>query len=221
MKKITLVLSLLMFVGFHTSIAQNISSSRDSLSYAVGVNIGQNLKNQKFDSLSYDWITKGIQDYLETGQLQLSETEIGQVLTNYMMAKQKAMASEMSKAGTEFLKKNAQRPEVVSLPSGLQYEVLVEGNGPKPGPTDKVTTHYHGTLIDGSVFDSSVERGQPATFPVNGVIKGWQEALVMMPVGSKWKLYIPHHLAYGERGAGGKIGPYATLIFEIELISVN
>ena len=122
--------------------------------------------------------------------------------------------------GKKFLEENGKRSSVVTLASGLQYEIVAEGNGPKPGPADKVKTHYHGTLINGEVFDSSVERGEPFEFPVNGVIKGWTEALQLMPVGSKWKLYIPYDLAYGERGAGAQIGPFSTLIFEVELIDI-
>lgn len=124
------------------------------------------------------------------------------------------------KAGQEFLEQNKTKPGVVETPSGLQYEVMTEGNGPKPGPTSKVTCHYHGTLIDGTVFDSSVKRGQPATFPLNMVIKGWTEALQLMPTGSKWRLFLPAHLAYGERQTGS-IGPNSTLIFEVELISFS
>jgi FKBP-type peptidyl-prolyl cis-trans isomerase FklB len=122
--------------------------------------------------------------------------------------------------GMQFLSDNGKRPEVTTLLSGLQYEVLQEGDGPKPTLTSRVTTHYHGTLIDGSVFDSSVDRGMPATFPVNGVIKGWTEALQLMPVGSKWKLFIPYHLAYGEKG-NSSIKPFTTLIFEVELLDIR
>ena len=138
-----------------------------------------------------------------------------------MEKKQAAQYEGNIAEGKAFLETNAQREEVKVTPSGLQYEVLTEGTGAKPGATDKVTVHYHGMLIDGTVFDSSVERGQPATFGVNQVIKGWTEALQMMPECSKWKLYIPSDLAYGPRGAGPKIGPYATLIFEVELLKVN
>ena len=127
---------------------------------------------------------------------------------------------ENLEAGMKFLEENKKRPEVVSLESGLQYEVLVEGNGEKPGATDTVTCHYHGTLIDGRVFDSSVQRGQPASFPLNRVISGWTEALQLMPVGSKWKLYLPPHLAYGEQQAGALITPNSTLIFEVELLGI-
>lgn len=205
----------------HAQKNQNMINKQDSLSYAIGVSIGQNLQSQNFDSINYAALADGIKDFMEGKGLKMTEEQIGTTISQYMSAKQKAQEDMLAGAGREFLAKNAKRPGVVTLPSGLQYEVITEGNGPKPKPTDKVTTHYHGTLIDGKVFDSSVERGQPATFPVNGVIRGWQEALVLMPVGSKWKLYIPHELAYGERGAGGAIGPYSTLVFEVELLSIN
>ncbi len=128
--------------------------------------------------------------------------------------------AETKQAGEKFLEENKNKPGVITLQSGLQYQVLKEGTGPKPGPTEKVKCHYHGTLIDGTIFDSSVDRGQPATFAVNGVIKGWVEALQLMPVGSKWKLFIPANLAYGDRQAGAKILPGATLIFEVELLEI-
>lgn len=124
-------------------------------------------------------------------------------------------------AGQAFLEENRSRPGVVETASGLQYEIITEGNGPKPGPTSKVTCHYHGTLINGTVFDSSVQRGQPATFPLNMVIKGWTEALQLMPAGSKWRLFLPPNLAYGDRQTGAHIGPNSTLIFEVELISFS
>ena len=127
----------------------------------------------------------------------------------------------MIEQGAAFLKKNGERAEVTTLKSGLQYEVIKEGDGPSPKATDKVTTHYHGTLIDGTVFDSSVQRNEPATFPVNGVIPGWVEALQLMKVGSKWRLFVPYNLAYGERGAGQAIKPFSTLIFEVELLKIN
>ena len=137
-----------------------------------------------------------------------------------MQAKQAEKSKEMSAAGEAFLADNAKRDEVTGTASGMQYEVLVAGEGDKPVATSTVRTHYHGTLIDGTVFDSSVDRGEPAEFPVNGVIAGWTEALQMMAVGSKWRLYLPYQLAYGEQGAGGAIGPYATLIFDVELIDI-
>ena len=135
------------------------------------------------------------------------------------MKNEKATAN--LKAGEEFLESNKQKPGVHALPSGLQYEIITEGNGPKPLASDKVTCHYHGTLIDGTVFDSSVKRGQPATFPLNMVIKGWTEALQLMPAGSKWRLFLPPHLAYGDRQTGAHIGPNSTLIFEVELLDIS
>jgi FKBP-type peptidyl-prolyl cis-trans isomerase FklB len=137
-------------------------------------------------------------------------------------SKQQAKASEsVVEEGRKFLATNSKKENIFTLESGLQYEVIKAGEGAKPSLNDQVTTHYHGTLIDGTVFDSSVERGQPASFPVNGVIKGWTEALQLMNVGSKWRLFVPYDLAYGERGAGPQIGPFTTLIFEVELISIN
>jgi FKBP-type peptidyl-prolyl cis-trans isomerase FklB len=135
------------------------------------------------------------------------------------MKNEKAAAN--LKAGQDFLEENKKKPGVVALPSGLQYEILVEGAGPRPAATNKVTCHYHGTLIDGTVFDSSVRRGQPATFPLNGVIKGWTEGVQLMPAGSKWRFYIPPHLAYGDRQVSAQIGPNCTLIFDVELISFS
>jgi len=137
----------------------------------------------------------------------------------FQMKNEKAAAN--LKAGEEFLAANKNKPGIVALPSGLQYEVISEGTGIKPLATNKVTCHYHGTLIDGTVFDSSVKRGQPATFPLNAVIKGWTEGLQLMPTGSKWRFFIPPHLGYGERGAGSQIGPNSTLIFEVELLDVK
>ena len=130
-------------------------------------------------------------------------------------------SAKANEAGKTYLAENAKKEGVTTTESGLQYEVINSGKGAKPAPSDQVTVHYHGTLLDGTVFDSSVDRGEPASFPVGGVIKGWTEALQLMSVGSKWKLYVPYDLAYGERGAGAQIGPYSTLIFEVELISIN
>ena len=140
-------------------------------------------------------------------------------LLPYIRVMDKATAN--LQAGEQFLESNKEKPGVTVLPSGLQYEVISEGSGPKPLATNKVTCHYHGTLIDGTVFDSSVKRGQPATFPLNMVIKGWTEALQLMPVGSKWRLFLPPHLAYGNRQTGAHIGPNSTLIFEVELLDIG
>lgn len=137
----------------------------------------------------------------------------------FQMKNEKAEANQ--KAGEEFLEANKQKPGIVALPSGLQYEVMTEGTGAKPAATNKVTCHYHGTLIDGTVFDSSVKRGQPATFPLNMVIKGWTEGLQLMPQGSKWRFFIPAHLGYGDRQVSAQIGPNSTLIFEVELLGIS
>ena len=158
----------------------------------------------------------------------MNDTDAQKIVENYFKSKKEASMSQekdnyssVIKEGEDFLIKNAKRKNIITLASGLQYEILTKGNGAKPGPTDKIEAHYHGTLLDGTVFDSSVERGTPIALSVNGVIKGWTEALQLMSVGSKWKLFIPYNLAYGERGAGALIKPYSTLIFEVELISIN
>jgi FKBP-type peptidyl-prolyl cis-trans isomerase FklB len=196
-------------------------SNIDSVSYALGVNIGQGLKAQGIENLNPDMMAKAIADIMGGKPLMVS-VENAEPVLNEFFSKVQAERTEKNKlAGKKFLEENKNKPGVVTLPSGLQYSVIKEGTGELPKETDKVTTHYHGTLIDGTVFDSSVDRGQPASFPVNGVIRGWIEALQLMKVGSKWKLYVPSDLAYGERGAGPKIGPGATLIFEVELISID
>ncbi|MFN3403523.1 MAG: FKBP-type peptidyl-prolyl cis-trans isomerase [Cytophagaceae bacterium] len=198
-----------------------LKNQTDTLSYSLGVNIAQNLKQQGFDELNIEAFAQAFKDVASKKNLIIQPEEGRNIINNYFMAKQNAKADKNLQEGKKFLEENKKKEGVVTLPSGLQYQVLKEGNGPTPKATDKVTTHYHGTLIDGTVFDSSVERGQPATFPVNGVIQGWVEALQLMKVGSKWRLFIPSNLAYGERGAGEAIGPNATLIFEVELISIN
>ena len=193
----------------------------DSVSYSLGLLMAQNFKSQGFDKIDEQSFNAGIHDILAGNEPKYTLEEANGILQQYMQKKQEAKFEGNIAEGKAFLEANAKRSEVTVLPSGLQYEVLKEGGGAKPGATDKVTVHYHGTLIDGSVFDSSVDRGEPATFGVNQVIKGWTQALQLMPSGSKWKLYIPSDLAYGSRGAGGKIGPYSTLIFEVELISID
>lgn len=197
------------------------ATSIDSVSYALGVNIAQNLKTQGLDNLNIEMLSKAFNDYMKGLPLMVTVESAETVLNQYFMKMQTEKAEKSKKVGEEFLAENKKKKDVVTLPSGLQYTIIKEGTGEKPKETDKVTTHYHGTLIDGTVFDSSVERGQPASFPVNGVIRGWVEALQLMKTGSKWKLFIPADLAYGERGAGAKIGPGSTLIFDIELISID
>jgi len=192
----------------------------DSLSYSLGVLLAENLKQQGFDKLDEASLTMAIKDVMSGKETQISVQEANGFVQQYMQKKQEAKFADAKQAGEAFLKENAKREEVTVLPSGLQYEVLEPGSGEKPSADSKVKVHYHGTLIDGTVFDSSVERGEPATFGVNQVISGWTEALQLMPEGAKWKLYIPSDLAYGARGAGQKIGPYSTLIFEVELLEI-
>jgi FKBP-type peptidyl-prolyl cis-trans isomerase FklB len=199
----------------------NLKNKLDTLSYSIGSMVAQNVKNQGVDSVNAEAFTQGLLDVLKKRNMVISAEAANKFIGEYFQAIQSKKMEGNNAVGQKFLDENKKKPGVVTLPSGLQYIVIKEGTGAKPVLTDKVTTHYHGTLIDGTVFDSSVERGEPASFPVNGVIKGWTEALQMMPVGSKWKLFVPPALGYGERGAGGVIGPNATLIFEVELISIN
>jgi FKBP-type peptidyl-prolyl cis-trans isomerase FklB len=198
-----------------------ITTTVDSVSYGIGATIGRNLKKDGLDSIDVDLLSRGIREVFEGKDLALTPEAAQAVIQNYVQGIQSKKSEASVAAGKKFLEENSKKAGVITLPSGLQYTVLKEGTGPKPTAEDKVTTHYHGTLVNGKVFDSSVERGQPVSFAVNGVIPGWTEALQLMPVGSKWKLFIPSNLAYGERGAGGDIGPNETLIFEVELISID
>jgi len=218
----------------HSSNNVEIKTEMDSVSYAIGANISESLLKQGIEGLNVDLLVKGIKDNHNKTLVVPAEVN-SKVLEAYSMRQQakyqeqmkaeaeaaKASAAPLIKEGKKFLEENGKRPEVTTLPSGLQYEIIKEGKGEKPTLNSVVKVHYHGTLIDGTVFDSSVERGEPATFPVGGVIKGWTEALQLMPVGSKWKLYIPYDLAYGEMGAGGKIKPYSTLVFDVELLDIE
>lgn len=203
---------------------KKLSTQKEKFSYALGVQIGGNMKQQGITEVDAKIIGAAIADVMKGDKLQLSTEEMQGALTAYkneMEKKQAAEASVAKEKGDKFRAENKKRKGVKATESGIQYEILTEGKGEKPKATDKVTVHYHGTLTDGTVFDSSVKRGEPATFPLNGVIKGWTEVVQLMPVGSKWKVVIPPELAYGERGAGGAIGPNETLIFEIELLSIN
>ncbi|MCF0190556.1 MAG: FKBP-type peptidyl-prolyl cis-trans isomerase [Marinilabiliaceae bacterium] len=191
------------------------------ISYAIGMNIGANLKQSGANNLDYSEIAAGLKAILEGGQTRIDNKAAGQMLNKFFAELEENAGKKAKEEGEAFLAANATRPEVVTLKSGLQYEIMKEGTGKKPKATDSVVCHYHGTLVDGTVFDSSVRRGQPATFPVSGVIQGWVEALQLMPVGSKWKLFIPYNLGYGARGAGESIPPYATLVFEVELIEIK
>lgn len=191
-------------------------------SYGIGLQIGQQLTDSQLN-VKAEAVAKGIYDALNQNAPALDLNEVSQALHQLQQeAAEKAQAQfkQFEEAGNAFLAENAKKDGVKVTESGLQYEVLVEGNGNIPSRQDQVRVHYTGTLIDGTVFDSSVKRGQPAEFPVSGVIAGWVEALSMMPVGSKWRLTIPHNLAYGERGAGASIPPFSTLVFEVELLDI-
>jgi len=204
-----------------------LKTQKDKLSYAIGMNVAKNLQRQSMD-VDPAIVARGLKDTLAGGKTLLTEQEAQAVMTQLQADMRKKQEEKMQlageankKEGDAFLAANKAKEGVVTLPSGLQYKILKEGTGPKPTATDSVVCNYRGTLIDGKEFDSSYKRGQPATFPVNGVIKGWTEALQLMPVGSKWQLVIPPDLAYGQRGAGQDIGPDATLIFEVELMSIQ
>jgi FKBP-type peptidyl-prolyl cis-trans isomerase FklB len=209
-----------------TATPLTLKTEKEKFSYALGMNIGTGMKRQ---SVAVDpaILARGLKDSLAGGKTLMTEDEARATLKQMqdeMRQKQQAKMQEEGaankKVGDAFLAANKSKEGVVTLPSGLQYKILKEGTGPKPASSDSVVCNYKGTLIDGKEFDSSYKRGQPATFPVTGVIKGWTEALQLMPVGSKWQLFVPSDLAYGERGAGADIGPGATLIFEVELMSI-
>ena len=213
--------------------ASPFTDQKDKISYAVGMSIASSIRRQPVD-VNADVLAQGLKDALE-GKAKMTEEESRAALMQ-LQSELQAKAAERAKVaeaerekageankkeGDSFLAANKSKEGVKTLPSGLQYKVIKEGTGPKPSAADTVTCNYRGTLINGTEFDSSYKRGQPASFPVSGVIKGWTEALQLMPVGSKWALYIPPDLAYGVRGAGGDIGPNATLLFEVELLSIQ
>jgi FKBP-type peptidyl-prolyl cis-trans isomerase FklB len=204
-----------------------LKTQKDKVSYALGMNLGTNLHKETVE-VDPAIVLRGLKDALAAGKMLLTEDEARAVLTQLqteVRGKQQEkmkVAGEMNKKeSVEFLAANKAKDGVVTLPSGLQYKILTAGTGPKPTASDTVVCNYRGTLISGTEFDSSYKRGQPASFPVNGVIKGWTEALQLMPVGSKWQLFVPSDLGYGDRGAGADIGPGATLIFEVELLSIQ
>ena len=192
----------------------------DKVSYALGLSIGNNFQNSGINDLQIEDFVNGLKDILGGQTPEISYDEAKQVINDYFMKLQKEKFEINKKAGEEFLNINKGKAGVVTLPSGLQYQVLQKGEGPKPTASDKVKCHYHGTLINGTVFDSSVQRGEPAVFGVSQVIPGWVEALQLMPVGSKWRLFIPSDLAYGEHGAGEAIEPNSALVFDVELLDI-
>ena len=203
--------------------SDKFSTNETQASYGIGYQMGEQLKSNPFDGLELDAVVAGLQDAFNGNAPQVDNNTL-KTAFNSIHEKMQAAKTEKFKAdidvGKAFLEENAKKEGVVTTDSGLQYEILTEGTGEKPTAASTVRTHYHGTLISGDVFDSSYQRGEPAEFPVGGVIKGWTEALQLMPVGSKWRLAVPYDLAYGEQGAGGAIKPYATLIFDVELLDI-
>lgn len=193
----------------------------DKISYALGLSMGQNLMGSGVEKLNYQDLAQGIEDVLTHQQPQITYQEAQQVLNTFFQELEQKIAGAAKADGEKFLAENAKREGVKTTDSGLQYEILEPSLGQKPKATDTVRVHYEGTLIDGTVFDSSYKRGESITFPLNGVIKGWTEGLQLMSIGSKYKFFIPYQLAYGERGAGQTIPPYAALIFTVELLGIE
>ena len=220
MKK-TFVFFICGLISLNLLTAQESKNNMDSLSYSVGIMIAQGMKQQGLKELNSQDLAKGLEDALKGNPLQIDEANAAKIFQDHLQKQKEKEHADVVTAGKEFLAANAKRPEVTTLPSGLQYEVMKEGTGPIPTAKDKVKVHYHGTLIDGTMFDSSVERGEPTSFGVTQVIQGWVEALQLMKTGSKWKLFIPSNLAYGERGAGPVIKPFSTLVFEVELLEIE
>ena len=203
---------LLNIVGYNTKMK--------NLSYALGMIIGHNLKNMNIDGLDVSEFAQAVADVIADKETRLGDVEAQTLVQKYMQEKEAEQSKALRAEGEAFLAENAKKDEVVVLPSGLQYTVLTEGTGKKPSATDNVKCHYEGRLINGTVFDSSYKRGEPAVFPLNGVIAGWTEGVQLMGEGAKFRFFIPYNLAYGERGAGQSIPPYAALIFDVELIEV-
>lgn len=198
-----------------------LDSQIDSVSYSLGVNIGKNIKAQGVDQLNVNALANAMNDVFGDNSLKIDEMTSNMVIQNYFENLQSSVAEKSREEGLAFMEENKGKENVVATESGLQYQVLEEGSGPIPKEDDTVTVHYEGKTLDGTIFDSSLERGEPVSFPVSGVIQGWQEALQLMPVGSKWRIWVPSDLAYGERGAGRDIGPNETLIFDVELLSID
>jgi FKBP-type peptidyl-prolyl cis-trans isomerase FklB len=200
--------------------APGLKTNNDSLSYAIGISVASFYREQGVTDVNVSMVSKAIQDALKKGKPLLTDQQCNTVIVNFIQKARTEKASQAKKEGEAFLAQNKTKPGVVTLPDGLQYMIIKQGDGPKPTATDKVKCHYKGSFIDGTVFESSLERGEPIDFSVNGVIAGWTEALQLMPVGSKWRLFIPSDLAYGDQ-PNGKIKPGSTLVFEVELIAIN
>ncbi|MDH8702428.1 FKBP-type peptidyl-prolyl cis-trans isomerase FklB [Dysgonomonadaceae bacterium PH5-43] len=199
---------------------RKMSADFDKISYALGMNMGNSFRSSGIKELDVNEFSQAIDDVMKGASLKMSYDEAKQVMSDFFAKLQEERLIINKKAGEEFLKINKERPGVKTTDSGIQYEVLQEGTGAKPKATDSVKVHYEGKLIDGQIFDSSIKRGEPASFGLNQVIPGWTEALQLMPVGSKYRIYIPSHLAYGERGAGEMIEPNSTLVFDVELLDI-
>lgn len=224
MKKINLLIigiALLLSSCTKDNTYKTPETEMEKVSYSLGVNMASSVKSQGLESIDANAVAKAFNDVFEGNDLDISEEESMKILQDFFGKLQAKKSEKANEDGMNYLTENAQKEGVITTESGLQYEVLVSGKGEKPTTNSQVTVHYHGTLIDGTIFDSSVDRGQPATFGVTQVIKGWTEALQLMSVGDKWKLTIPSNLAYGDQGAGGMIGPGETLIFEVELLSIK
>jgi FKBP-type peptidyl-prolyl cis-trans isomerase FklB len=222
MKKIG-ILTLVTFAAISAAAQHGhtlLKTQVDSMSYAVGMNIASSLKNGGIDTLNYTVFKEALKDVMEYNHTNMDGPTSNQVVNDYVAAEKAKKSDGFTAAGTAFLEANKNKEGVKVTPSGLQYKVIQAGTGAIPVDGQTVKTHYHGTLIDGKKFDSSYDRGQPASFNVNQVIPGWTEALTMMPEGSTWELYIPYNLAYGDRAMGSKIPPYSTLVFTIELLEV-
>jgi FKBP-type peptidyl-prolyl cis-trans isomerase FklB len=198
-----------------------LTNKIDSVSYGIGLSIGNNLGKDGLNDLNLDVMMKAMRSAINKDSMLMDQQQAGTVIQSYLTEARKKKADEAVAKEKTWMDENAKKPGVITLPSGLQYTIIKTGTGPKPTMADTVIIHYHGTLLDGTVFDSSVERGEPITHPAAQFIPGWTEALQLMPVGSKWKLYIPSRLAYGEQGMGGKIEPNSTLIFEVELLGIK
>jgi FKBP-type peptidyl-prolyl cis-trans isomerase FklB len=197
-----------------------LKSAIDSFSYSIGLSIANFYKQQGITKINTNMVSKAINDATANKKTLLTEEEMNMSISNYLQKLKSEKSAANRKAGEDFLAENKKKPGVITLPSGLQYQIIKEGTGEKPTVNDKVKCHYHGTLLNGTIFDSSVDRGQPIDFAVGGVIQGWVEALQLMPIGSKWKLFIPSNLAYGDNQAGPYIMPGSTLIFDVELIDI-
>jgi len=224
MKKINLLIvsiALIFSSCTDTATYKTPETEMEKVSYSLGVNMASSVKQQGMETIDAQAVAKAFADVFEGSDLDISEEESMTILQDFFGKMQAEKSAKANEAGAAYLAENGDKDGVITTESGLQYEVIVSGDGAKPTTTDQVTVHYHGMLTDGTVFDSSVDRGQPATFGVTQVIKGWTEALQLMSVGDKWKLTIPSGLAYGDQGAGGMIGPGATLVFEVELLGIT